>query len=213
VFIRKACYQFDSRLFCFPNYVRADVRRFSESAARTGQNATLTSATSSCPALLLTGHTIASSRQRPAPCRHRPGCHSLSFFVTSPAWSKPHAPASDDTTKTLRIFGLTRVVTAWKSARKLLSYSPARLDPFHWRKAFCKRCETVRKLRGYSRLFPMLSSRQDGPWRGSNVKVSSRVAERTAKLSSVLRLRVNLGLSSPRRKKARSVAGLGCSSS
>ena len=100
------------------------------------------------------------------------------------------------------------LISVRKHVRKLLSYSPARHSPRHWRKAFCKRCETCTETAYLFRRFLALSSRQDGPWRGSNVKVSSRVAERTAKLSSVLRLRVNLGLSSPRRKKARSVAGL-----
>lgn len=109
------------------------------------------------------------------------------FFCHAPAWSKPHAPASGNTTKTLRIFGQTCALTARLSVRKLLRYRAARLDHFHWRKAFFKRCETVRKLRG-------------------NVRSIMGVIWG---FFSVLRVRVLLGLSSPRRNKARSVAGLG----
>ena len=52
-------------------------------------------------------------------------------------------------------------------------------SPFHWRKAFSKRCETVRKLRG-------------------NVRSIMGVIWG---FFSVLRVRVLLGLSSPKRKK------------
>ena len=97
------------------------------------------------------------------------------FFCHAPACSKPHASASDNTAIALRFCAEKCAETV----RKLLRYSPARLDPFHWRKAFSKRCETVRKLRG-------------------NVRSIMGVIWG---FFSVLRVRVLLGLSSPKRKK------------